>query len=329
MLNVSRKLRGIFLILLVTFSVSLASRYIKRTQHFTIGISEWNSNHDYERNIQGFKDGLREQGFIEGKNIRYLLENPKADFDRQVEIIESFVEKKVDLIYSLTTPGTLAAKSVTKDIPIVFSMVTYPEEVEIIKSLSASGNNLVGTRNYVPPARQYFYFEKVVPHIKTLAFVHRKNEPNSSIQFNEFYAMLYNRNISVVDISAISVEDIYQLLEPNMSRFDALYLACDTLIQVGGDEVVLELSRKYKKPTLSCFEDGVVKGALMGNVTDFYAIGKMSGGQAALVLRGFPPMRISTESTQGDHILLNSKTAEQLNMSFPKVVLEKAAKIIP
>ena len=150
----------------------------------TIGIAGWNSDPTYGGNIEGFKDGLAEMGYVEGKNVRFILETPESDLETQREIIESFVEEEVDLIYSLTTPGTLVAKDVTSNIPIVFSIVTYPVESGVIEALESSGNNLVGTRNYISIQRQYYQFEKLYPSTKTLAFVHRKDEPNSDTIFD-------------------------------------------------------------------------------------------------------------------------------------------------
>jgi len=321
-------LRISFAVIIIVLYVSIPVSHAQNIGKITIGIAQWGSSPDYERSVQGFKDGLKDTGFIEGKNVEYIIKNPEGDFDGQVKIIEAFVKNKVDLIYSLTTPGTLAAKSVTKNVPIVFSIVTYPVEAGVIDSLDSSGNNLVGTRNYVPAARQYFFFEKLFPHTKTLAFVHHRGEPNSVIQFNEFKEVLAKRKISVVDVAAIDLEDMRKQLESNIEQFDSLYLACDTLIQTGGDKIAIELSKKNKKPNFSCIEGGVAEGALYGNVADVYTIGKISGKKAALILGGTPPTRIISETLREDYILVNKKTAEELNIVIPQDILEKAAKVI-
>ena len=174
----------------------------------TIGIAGWNSDLTYGGNVEGFKDGLEENGYVEGKNVRFIIENAEGDLDVQREIIESFVEAEVDLIYSLTTPGTLAAKKVTSKIPIVFSIVTYPVESGVIEALESSGNNLVGTRNYISVQRQYSQFEKLYPLTKTLAFVHRKDEPNSVNQFNDMTEFLAPKGVEVIDIAAVDLDDM-------------------------------------------------------------------------------------------------------------------------
>ena len=77
------------------------------------------------------------------------------------EIIQRFIDEKVDLIFTQTTSGTLIAKEMTQDIPIVFSVVTYPVEAGIIDDLSNSKNNLVGTRNYISIQTQFDFFTEI------------------------------------------------------------------------------------------------------------------------------------------------------------------------
>jgi len=294
----------------------------------TIGIALWASNPEYDRNIQGFKDGLAEQGYVEGQNVKFIIENPEADKAKQREIIQSFIDKKVDLIYSLTTPGTLIAKEMVQDKPIVFSIVTFPVESGVVDLLESSDNNLVGTRNYVPVARQYNQFEKIYPDTKKLAFVHRKYEPNSVIQYNEMKELLRKKSIGVVDIAAANLDDMRSQLNNIINEIDSMYSACDTLIQGGGEELVIEFSTRYKKPSFTCNKDGVNKGALMGDVADFYTIGKLSGVKAGLILGGAKPSSLLTESPAEDYLIINTKTAADLGINIPQYVLDDAEEIV-
>lgn len=294
----------------------------------TIGIARWVSNPEYDRNIQGFKDGLAENGYIDGEKVTFIIRNPETDKEKQIEIIQSFIDDKVDLIYSLTTPGALIAKEMVKDIPIVFSIVTFPVEAGIIESIESSGNNFVGTRNYVAVERQYRQFEKVFSNTKTLAFVHRKGEPNSMIQHNDMKKLLAKKGVEVIDVAAQDLDDMRSQLLNIIDTVDAIFSACDTLIQGGGEKIVIEFSREHKKPSFTCNKDGVLKGALMGNVADFYVIGKISGRQAALILGGAKPSSLLTESPAEDYLIINTKTAQAIGVTIPQYVLDDAEEII-
>jgi len=211
----------------------------------------------------------------------------------------------------------------------VFSVNTFPVESGVIESLEGSGNNLVGTRNYITVARQYTAFEKIYPHTKTLAFVHRKDEPNSVAQHLEMKALLEKKGIEVIDIASVDLADMRAQLELNIDAVDSIFSACDTLTHsLGGEELIVEFSMKHKKPSFACNKEGTLRGHLMGNVADFYTIGKISGRQAALILEGAKPSSLLTESPVEDYLILNRKTASELGVVIPQYVLDDAEEII-
>ena len=318
----------VVVVCILFFSLSLVG-CTKKNDSIVIGISQWVSNDEFESNIEGFKKGLANHGYL-SENIKFIQRNPEADEEKQREIIQEFVDADVDLIYSLTTPGTLVAKELTSKnkIPIVFSIVTYPVEAELIDSLSDSGNNLVGTRNYLSANKQYYSFERIYSDTKTLAFVHRKDEINSGIQYKEYMNYLGKRGISVLDVAAIDLDDISLQLESNKENIDSLFSACDTLIQSGGEELVIEFSKVNKKPSFTCNKGGVLKGALVGNVADFENLGMVSGEKAAQILDGSEPSWLLTESPREDHIVINTKTAKSLGLEVPSDLINSAKEII-
>jgi len=271
--------KEVFLIILFIGILFISGCQLTQTESeervLTVGIAGWGSNPEFMRNIEGFKDGLAENGYVEGENVHFIIKIPETDLDAQREIIQSFIDAGVDLIFSITTPGTLVAKEMTSEIPIVFSVNTFPVESGVIDSLESSGNNIVGTRNYIPVARQYASFGKIYPYTNTLAFVHRKGEPNSVAQHLEMKALLEKKGIKVIDIAAVDLTDMRQQLESNIDGVDTIFSACDTLTHsLGGEELIVEFSKKYKKPSFACNKEGTIRGHLMGNIADFYIIGK-------------------------------------------------------
>lgn len=307
--------------------------YLQNREHITIiGVSQWGSNREFARSVEGFKEGLADQGYIEGRNVRFVIRISETDPKKQREIIQSFINEKVDLIYSLTTPGTVIAKEITgqskKPIPVVFSICTYPVESMLIESLNASRNNLVGTRNFVPFSKQYNAFEGVYAATKTLAVVRRQGERNSTAQVNEIKPMLEKRGIRVVDIEAVDLEDIRKQLQEHIQEIDSIYSACDTLTHAGGEEIINEISIKHKKPNFACNKEGTIKGALMGNVGDFKVLGKIAGEKAALILKGAEPTWLKTESPREDYIILNQKTADAIGVTIPPALMKMAKEVI-
>ena len=295
--------------------------------YFVIGITSWVANEDFDNNIEGFKQSLEKFGFIEGKNVKYIIKNPNGNEFEQKRIIQSFIDNEVDLIYSLTTPGTLIAKQMTEDIPIVFSIVTYPQKAGLIETYENSGNNLVGTRNFIPAGKQFDVFYDIF-QAKKIGFLHRDGEPNSIFQFDEMRKHAEKINVEIIEINPKSIEDTESKILNIINEIDAIYQACDTLVQSGGEEIAIKIATEHNKPTFSCNKDGVKKGALIGDVVDFKNIGVQSGEKAALILQGVNPSEIISESQKGDYIIVNLQTAKVLGIKIPQYILNISEEVI-
>ena len=171
-------------------------------------------------------------------------------------------------MYTLTTPGTLILKELIPNRPIIFSVVTYPVEAGIIESLEYSGNNLVGTRNWVPVEDQLETFLDIVPIVDSLGFIHRTGEPNSTIQLDEMIEIASELDIDVVEIHGSNLAELSDALS-NAPEVDALYSACDTLVQSEAEDLIISYALDHKIPSFSCNNTGPLKGDLIGTVADF------------------------------------------------------------
>lgn len=334
-LNVGHKspmLNTVFAVLMTMMIALVGSwymtSYIQGFKKIKIGISLWDTNPEYAKNVAAFKAELANKGFIEGKNVEFITETPRAKKNAVEEIIKKFIHQKVALIFVQTTPATLVTKNMTSSIPIVFSIVTYPVEANVIQDYASSGNNLVGTRNYVPMAKQYETLRKLGIQGKRFAFVHRTNEPNSTIQFHEFEELAKQEKIEIIEMNVSSKEEVFKLLESNRSRFDVVFSACDTLIQTGGEDEVIRFVTKYAYPDFACLASGVQKGSLIGNVADFVSIGSSAGELASKILRGEKPSSLKTQGFERDNIIINMKRAEELKIKVPNSVLSSANEVV-
>lgn len=302
--------------------------YKKTTATYTIGISQWDNNPELINAVKGFKDGLAEYGFQEGKNVKFIIKNPNATIEKQIEIIQSFVHDKVNLIFTLTTPGTLVAKGVTRRIPIVFSDVMYPEQTGIIEAVSSPKSNLVGTQNYISPAQQFFKFDTIFPKTKSLCFIHHKEDPDSDIQRQEYETILKKRDIAVVDVAAVDIDDLTKQLEIHKGECNALFIACDTLIRGDGGKIAAQFSKKYKIPSLSCDKESILNGGLIGYLSDLYSIGKLAGNKAALILQGAAPSWLHTEPLKKGYLIINLPTAKLLQIEIPTEFVKQADTVV-
>jgi len=286
---------------------------------FVVGISTWNS---YPSSVQGFKQSLVLKGLIEGKNVIYLEKSAHADKNKQREIAELFKAEKVDLVYSLTTPGTVIIKQILPaSTPIVYSIVTYPADAGLIESMEYSANNLVGTSNYVP--EQYFHelMDGVFPSAKSVLVFHRFGEPNSKIQAVNLKRLIKKTGADVKIVSARSLDDLEKKARKFIDKLnpEVLVTTTDTLMQNGGEQVLINIAHEKKIAILSSNKTGIELGATLGPVADFKILGNMSGLMAVKILKESAlPAHIASKYMQPPLILVNKKAQKHTGISIPE-----------
>ncbi len=301
------------LIFLGTFATADATT----DEVYKIGISVWTG---YPTSVKGFKESLAAGGLVEGKNVEYLYGKSDIDQEKQRRIATWFKEEHVDLVYSLTTPGTAIVKEVLpSDTPIVFSIVTYPADAGLIESFEYSGNNLVGTSNYVPLFTYVKLLQTMLPTAKSVAIFHRKGEPNSKIQAANVIRLLKKAGIRPIDLEPTSVDEMRQMALEVSGEADVFMTTTDTLCQGGGERALVEISRAKKIPILSSNKIGVEEGSTFGPVADFYTLGKMAGEMAVKILRdGISPARLQSKIMEPPLTLVNRDGIKRLGLTVPE-----------
>ena len=306
--------RRIFSSLVITFLL-IANNLAVADQTFKIGLATWGG---YPESVRGFKKGLEEAGLIEGKNLTFLTGGAVTDQKNRQQIVNSFIEAKVDLVYSLTTGGTVVVKElIPKTTPIVFSIVTYPADSGLIESFEYSGNNLVGTSNYVPTLQYLKLLKLIIPSVKTIAIFHRKDEPNSKIQTANILRLLKREGIKGIDREPENIEQVRLMAMELVGQVDAFMTTTDTLMQSGGEQVLIDVSLNSNIPILSSNKLGIEQGSSFGPVADFYILGQMAGAKAAkILLEGAEPTKIQTELQEPPLFLVNRASLDKLGIKL-------------
>lgn len=302
------------ILLLITLSSGVNAK------SYRIGISAWSG---YPESILGFKAGLGEAGLVEGENLEFLYRESGGDRTRQREIAGEFKSAGVDLVHSLTTPGTIIVKEVMPEqTPIVFSIVTYPADSGLIESFEYSANNLVGTSNYVPLRHYLSLLRQLMPRARTAAIFHRKGEPNSKIQAAGMIRLLEKAGLQVLDRQPTSVDEVREMARHLLGKADIYITTTDTLMQGGGEAALLETSLSQGIPILSSNKAGIEQGSTFGPVADFFTLGKMSGVKAAMILQeSVAPAKLESELQNPPLVLVNRSSARQLGVKVPDALL--------
>ncbi|MBV1908790.1 MAG: ABC transporter substrate-binding protein [Kangiellaceae bacterium] len=286
-------------------------------ESYKIGLAVWSG---YPECVAGFKQALASEGLVEGQNIEFITGKTGANKELQTNVATGFREQNLDLVFTLTTPGTTIIKEIMpQSTPLIFSIVTYPADSGLIESFEYSGNNLVGTSNYVPLNRYVLLLKKILPNARNLAIFHRKGEPNSRIQSANLQRLFKKENIKVTVISAVDISEIKVQAMKLIDKVDVFVTTTDTLIQGGGEQALIDISLKHNIPILSSNKKGIEQGATFGVVSDFFTLGRMSGLMAAKVLKEKRhPESLQSRIQEPPTYLVNSNSLKILGIKKPK-----------
>lgn len=317
----------IFLIVLaaVIFLVINQNNGNKQSKVFHVGLLQMAST--VNANIDGFKAGMAELGYQEGKNIVYDYKNAEGNIDLINEYAKSFVVQRVDLIFSDTSPATQAAKEATANstIPVVFSMVADPLRAGFIASIQSSGNNLTGTScAYIDIApKRLEFLKEAFPGIKKVLVFYRPGDKSGGPAYEEIKKAGQKLGVQIIAKPVSKSEEIKEILK-NLKPFevDALMDPADSMVTANVDSLV-EASLRLKIPLMMLSDLEAERGATITYGVDYLDLGKQSAALADKILRGTKPAEIPIEMPRTFRIVLNLKVANQIGLTIPENLITR------
>ena len=146
---------------------------------YKIGVVQLVQHGALDQANQGMIDGLKDNGYEEGKNLKIDQQNAQNDQSNLQTIAQQFLSNEVDMIFAIATPAAQVMASATEDIPIIGTAITSFEEANLVQSDEAPGTNVTGTTDMTPVAEQIDLLLQVVPDAKTIGSVYTSSEKNS------------------------------------------------------------------------------------------------------------------------------------------------------
>jgi putative ABC transport system substrate-binding protein len=291
-----------------------------------IGVIQLVKHDALDRTYQGFVDELKELGYVNGENIEIDYQVASGDQASCMTIAEAMVNDKKDLIFAIATPAAQAVASKTTEIPILVSAVTDPAASGLVASNEAPGCNVSGTSDLTPVAEQIELLKEVLPNAKKIAVLYCSSESNSEIQLNLAKKAAEKNGLEVVEASVSSSNEIQQVVASLEGKVDAIYTPTDNTIAAGMASVSMVATREGI-PVI-CGESGMVKeGGLITYALDYYNLGAQTAKQAVKVLKDeikIENMAIEYASSDSLKYAVNTAIAEQLGITIPSKILEKA-----
>lgn len=293
--------------------------------------------------IDGFKDGLRELGYIEGKNIIYDIQKPpgRTPVGNQ-DIIRKFVAEKVDLMLVYATEAGLEAKEVSKGSGIPIIECGGYVEMAIEGTLREPGGYLTGVR-YPGPENAIERLElllRVVPDVKRVWVTFLKDYPSTIPQLEILPETAERLGVSLEFFPAASPEEV----EAELKRLETAGNVPDAILMLAEpysitppvNDIVDTFADKHNIPVVSALvrkphhEYGLTGddyGPIIGWAPNPYEIGKLAAPIADKIFKGVPPGTIPVVTPENE-LQINLKVAQKLGVTVPEDLLNRAVVIV-
>ncbi|MBF0299139.1 MAG: ABC transporter substrate-binding protein [Oligoflexia bacterium] len=303
---------------------------------YKVGILQTSASLDNA--VDGFKAGMKELGYIEGKNIEYEYKNANAVPQNIIEYAEYFAKSDKDLIFSCATPTTKALKLATskekKQIPVVFTPVSDPVAAGIVSSWDSSGCNLTGVASGVVTGEQLKILKEIFPNIKKVLVLSKKGDPSSEAGLKNIIEIVEKaqkdsknilNGIELLVERPVSKVDVMDLLQKqDFSKIDAVHIPADTMI---GDlvDAIYEKTKSKNIPIIVHDPSLFKKGGFLSYVSDYYLLAKNQvARQAHKILKDAKnPAEIAVEQPQEYFLHLNLKAVNITKDKIPTKYREK------
>jgi putative tryptophan/tyrosine transport system substrate-binding protein len=281
-------------------------------------------------NVNGLVLGLRELGYVEGRNIRFEYRFSEGRFDRLSELAADLVRLNVDVIVAFVTQATEAAKKQTSTIPIVMVGVSDPVGAGLATSLAHPGGNVTGTSSLAAAivGKQLELLKLVAPTNVVAAMFNPTNVTFQAQQVNaaKTVAQTLGVQLRFIEVRAPSeFEGAFQTVVQEQSK--SLLILIDPLF-IANSKALAELSVKSRLVTMTGYRTFAEAGALMSYGPNYFDSYKAAAPYVDKILKGDRPADLPIDQSSKFEFVVNMKTAKALDLDVPTSVLGFASEVI-
>jgi putative tryptophan/tyrosine transport system substrate-binding protein len=299
------------------------------TKVYRIGFLGTTSPKSHGAFVDAFREGLRERGYVEGKNLTIEYRWAESDYARLPALAAELVRLKVDLILTHGSPGSRAAKEAATTIPIVIAITGDAVATGLVQSLARPGGNITGSTFFFPElnAKRIEILKEVLPGLKRVAALMNDDNRGNVVTFDAMAKTARTVNVELVQVSTRNPDDFEKAFAQIMrSGADAVSVYEDPLF-VAHAARLAALAERHRLPSMG-FREYADAGGLLGFGVDFPDVWRRAAGFADRIFKGTKPSDIPMQQPEKYDTVVNLKTAKILQLTIPRRVLLRADKVI-
>jgi len=274
--------------------------------------------------------GLRELGYLEGRTI--VFENRYADGKTEVlpGLAAELVRIQVDVIVTVGTPATRAAKNATETIPIVFTRIADPVALGLVASLARPSGNLTGVSLLSPDlnARRLEIVTEAIPGGRRVGVFWDPTFPPAALELREIERAARLLNVELQPLEVRAAEELEAAMLAVVGQRAQALIVVPALLFTEQRHRIAALAVKNRLPTMLSRREHVEAGGLMSYGTNYSAMYRRAATYVDKILKGAKPADLPVEQPMRFELIINLKTATALGLTIPPSLLFQADEVI-
>jgi putative tryptophan/tyrosine transport system substrate-binding protein len=279
---------------------------------------------------EGFRQGLRDFDYTEGRNIVVEYRYAEGQPERLLGLAAELVRLKVDIIAAETTPANLAAKQATATIPIVMTLVADPVGSGLVASLAHPGSNITGLSLQLPDisAKRLQLLREVVRMVSRVGILWNSASPNTPPQFRAAEAAAPALGLQLESLGVRGPDDFEGAFRAATRRRVGALLILDDFLLARNMTRLAALTAKTRLPAMAGVTGFAEAGVLMVYGPNFAELTRRSVTYVDRILKGATPGDLPVEQPTKFELVINLKTAKTLGLTIPQSLLLRAEEVI-
>jgi putative tryptophan/tyrosine transport system substrate-binding protein len=280
--------------------------------------------------VAAFRQGLKETGYVEGRNVTVEYYWSQGQYDRVPAVTVDLVARQVSVIVAISLPIALAAKTASKTIPIVFLMGDDPVKFGLVASLNRPGGNLTGITFLSPEieAKRVELLHELAPQASTIAALVNPNFPSAEVRATAVRSAASTLGLQLTVYNARSESEIATAFEEIAERRTGALIVTTDPVFSSQREQLTRLAARYRLPAIYDSSEFTASGGLMSYGSDVVDSYRRVGVYAARILKGDKPADLPVQQPTKFELIINLKTAKPLGLTVPPALLTSADEVI-
>ena len=280
--------------------------------------------------VGGFRDGLRDLGYVEGRNVTIEYRWAEGQYERLAPLIAELAASKVDVIVTAGTPAALAVGRTAPSIPLVMVAVGDPIGTGLAASLARPGGNATGLTSLAPDleGKRLELIREMLPNISRLAVFWNPANAYQIRDEKEVRAAADVLRLPLLPLAVRSDEELDGAFAAILAEgADAMLVLADRVF-LHNRERIVAFAAKSRRPIMSAYRELAEDGGLMSFGPSYAAMHRQAARYVDKILKGEKPAELPIEQPARFELVINLKRAKALGIGVPPTLLARADEVI-